>query len=132
MTFWCLQIDQKLNEICVRISALASKKRSSMKKIGRFYFDSLTLLFWFVLFLKARTEILTKILLVFLVDLKTQKCPFKINWPLERLKKTKRSRLRKLKVSLAMIHGLKMQILQSPEKMHNWLSIFPFYFFNSN
>ena len=30
----------------------------------------------------ARAEILTKISLVFLVDLKTPKNPFKINWPL--------------------------------------------------
>ena len=30
--FWCLQIDQKTNEIFVRISALASKKEVKSKK----------------------------------------------------------------------------------------------------
>ena len=32
---------------------------------GGFYFDSLTLLFWFDIFLEARTEILEKVLLFF-------------------------------------------------------------------
>ena len=32
MSFWCLQIDQKTNEIFVSISALAPKKRSNQKK----------------------------------------------------------------------------------------------------
>ena len=36
-----------------------------MPLIGGFYFDSLTLLFWFDLFLEARAEILEKILLAF-------------------------------------------------------------------
>ena len=40
------------------------------------------LIFWFNLFLEARAEILTKISLVFLVDLKTPKRHFEINWPL--------------------------------------------------
>ena len=31
MSFWCLQIDQKTNDIFVRISALASKKRFDQK-----------------------------------------------------------------------------------------------------
>ena len=31
MSFWCLQIDQKNNEIFVRISALTSKKMSNQK-----------------------------------------------------------------------------------------------------
>ena len=33
MSFWCLQIDQKTNKIFVRISALASKKRSNKKVV---------------------------------------------------------------------------------------------------
>ena len=55
--FECLQ---ETNEIFVRISALASKKRSNKK--GHFL-----PLFWFDLFLEAmaRTEILSKISLVF-------------------------------------------------------------------
>ena len=32
MSFWCLQIDQKTNEIFVRFSTLGSKKRSNQKK----------------------------------------------------------------------------------------------------
>ena len=36
-----------------------------MQLIGGFYFDSLTVLFWFDLFLEARAEILEKISLVF-------------------------------------------------------------------
>ena len=35
--FGCLQIDQKTNEIFVRISALASKKRSNPKTNGTLY-----------------------------------------------------------------------------------------------
>jgi hypothetical protein len=31
MSFWCLQIDQKINEIFVKISVLASKKKSNQK-----------------------------------------------------------------------------------------------------
>ena len=46
------------------------------------YIDSITLLFWFDLILEARVEILTKISLVFLVDLVTPKEHFEINWPL--------------------------------------------------
>ena len=38
--------------------------------------------FWFDLFLEARAEILTKILLVFLGDLKTPKAHFEIKLPL--------------------------------------------------
>ena len=30
-TFWCHRLNQKTNEICLRISALASKKRSDQK-----------------------------------------------------------------------------------------------------
>ena len=40
------------------------------------------LFFWFDLFLEARAEILEKILLFFLEDLKTPKEHFKIIWPL--------------------------------------------------
>ena len=64
MSFWCLQISQKTNEIFSRISALASKKRWNQKNKG-FYFDSLTLLFWFDLFLEPRAEILEKKMLGF-------------------------------------------------------------------
>ena len=35
MFFWCLQIDQKPNEIFLRISALASKQRSNQKSTLR-------------------------------------------------------------------------------------------------
>ena len=73
MSFWCHRLDQNTNEIFSRISALASKKISNQKNkdtlytylIGLFYFDSLTLLFWFGLFLEARAEILEKISLGF-------------------------------------------------------------------
>ena len=73
MSFWCHQIDQKTNEIFVRISALATKKRSNQKSSVRdsklnhpisgikspYFFDLTT-------FLKeARAEIFTKISLVF-------------------------------------------------------------------
>ena len=85
MSFWCLQISQKYNEIFVRISCLASKKRSNQKKWEHFiplsewfYFDSLTLLLWFDLFLESRAEILE----FFFKDLKTPKGHFEINWPL--------------------------------------------------
>ena len=51
-----------------------------MPLIGRFYFDSLTLLFWFDLFLEARAEILEKISLVF-GRFEDTKGHFEINWP---------------------------------------------------
>ena len=35
MSFWCLKIDQKNNEIFLRISALAYKKRLNQKKINK-------------------------------------------------------------------------------------------------
>ena len=50
---------KKTNKFFSRISALASKKRSNQKNkgtFGGFHFDSLTLLFWFDLFLEARAE----------------------------------------------------------------------------
>ena len=72
MSFWCHRLDQNTNKIFSKISALASKKMLNQKKWGHFihlirefYFDSVTLLFWFDLFLEARAEILEKILLVF-------------------------------------------------------------------
>ena len=37
MSFWCLQIFQKTNEIFPRISAIASKKRSNQKNKGTLY-----------------------------------------------------------------------------------------------
>ena len=37
MSFWSLQIDQKTNKFFVRISALASKKRSNQKNKGTLY-----------------------------------------------------------------------------------------------
>ena len=67
MSFWCLQISQKNNEIFVRISALAFKKRSDQKssqnEIIQLVVESA--LFLFDLFLEAKAEILTKSLLVF-------------------------------------------------------------------
>ena len=67
MSFWYLQIFQNTNETFSRISDPASKKGSNQKQIGHFipliewfYFDSLTLLFWFDLFLEARAEVLEK------------------------------------------------------------------------
>ena len=56
MSFWCLQIFQKTNEIFSRISSLASKKRSNQKMQWRILFYSLTPLFSFDLFLEARAE----------------------------------------------------------------------------
>jgi hypothetical protein len=65
--FWCHRLDQDTNKKFARISAPASKKRSKKKKkghfillIGGFYFDSLTLLFLFDLFLESRADILKK------------------------------------------------------------------------
>ena len=67
MSFWCLQISQKTNEIFVRISALVFKKRSDQKssqnEIIQLVVESA--LFLFDLFLEAKAEILTKSLLVF-------------------------------------------------------------------
>ena len=88
MSFWCLQIDRKTNEILVRTSALASKKRPNQKKLSTSYHQlddyilTLTLLFWFHLFLEARVEIPTKFLLVFWSIWKDSKGDFEINWPL--------------------------------------------------
>ena len=45
MSFWCLQIDQKTNEIFVRIFALAYKKRSNENKIRALYTTN-----WMILF----------------------------------------------------------------------------------
>ena len=81
MSFWCLQISQKTNKNFSRISALASKNRSNQKNKGTLYVPLiddivLTLLHYF---LEASAEILTKILLVFLVEMKTKKGHFEIN-----------------------------------------------------
>ena len=60
MSFWCLQIYQKSNEIFLRISALASKKRLNQKKSlsnqikKKVHFIALIRLFFlFDLFLEA-------------------------------------------------------------------------------
>ena len=62
-TFWCLQIDQKTSEIFIKIFALASKKTLNQK------------------YVKGEGKNLNKNFVGFLVDLKTPKCPFEINWP---------------------------------------------------
>jgi hypothetical protein len=80
MSFWCLQISQKINEIFSRISALASKKRSNQKNIpliGGFYFDSLMYTTFLIL---SRNP--GKNFVVFLGDLKTPNGNFEIKWPL--------------------------------------------------
>ena len=83
MSFWCLQIDQKTNKSLVRLSALASKKRSYKKTKGTLYPNWMTLfslsylLFWFDLFLEARVETLKKIV-VFLVYFEDTKRTFRI------------------------------------------------------
>ena len=70
-SFWCLQIDQNQNEMFIRISALASKKRLNKKKGTLYHYDfNLTPLSYF---LEARAEILTKISLVFLAIWRHQK-----------------------------------------------------------
>ena len=72
----------------LRISALASKKRSIQKKIRAlytrplirgFHFDSLTLVFLFDLVLEARAEIPKKNSVFFLVETMTPKGHIKIN-----------------------------------------------------
>ena len=55
MSFWSLQIDQKSNEIFIRISAINSKKRSN-QKIRALY----TTPFFIGTFFKARAEIMGK------------------------------------------------------------------------
>ena len=47
-----------------------------------FHFDSLTLLFWFDLFLEAKAEILEKKIVGFLEEVLIPKGYFEINWPL--------------------------------------------------
>ena len=64
MSFWCLQISQKNNEIVLWISALSSKKRSN-QKIRALYTNNCRILFWlsytwFDHFLESRAEILKK------------------------------------------------------------------------
>ena len=85
MSFWCLQISQKNNEIFVRISALASKKGPNQKnKDTLFFYLRIIWLrtFLFDLFLEARAEILTKISLFFWSIWRHQKDISKFNWPL--------------------------------------------------
>ena len=71
MSFWCKNFFQKKNEIFSRISALTSKMRSNQKNKGTLYQQledfilTLTLIFWFDLFLEARAEFLEKNSLVF-------------------------------------------------------------------
>ena len=77
--FWSqlktLYLVEKQNQenLVNKVGDPGSKKRSNQKnkgtlyiiQIGGFYFESLTLLFWFDLFLEARAEILEKISLLF-------------------------------------------------------------------
>ena len=51
-----------------------------MLLIGGFYFDSRTLLFWFDLFLEARSEILEKISLIFWEIWRHQKDIYQERW----------------------------------------------------
>ena len=46
MSSWCLQIDQKNNEIFARISALASNEKSNQKKLRALYTTNWMILFW--------------------------------------------------------------------------------------
>ena len=89
MFFWYHQIDQKTNEIFVKIHALASKKRSNQKNKSTLYHTNLIILFWlsYTTFLiwphfrgKGRNPY--KNFIVFLVDLVTPKGHFEINWSL--------------------------------------------------
>ena len=54
MSFWCLQISQKSNEFCLRISALAFKKRVNQKKIRMLYTTNVT--FWRIISKKHRAD----------------------------------------------------------------------------
>ena len=53
----CLQIDQKTNKSCVRISALASKKRPNKKSSVNHPLSGIKCPFLFDLFFEARAEI---------------------------------------------------------------------------
>ena len=64
----CTKYEQKH----FRISALASKKRSNQKKIRALYATNWGILFWKI----------TKYFCSFLVQMRTLKSPFEINWPL--------------------------------------------------
>ena len=79
MFFWCLQISKKPKEMFSRISALGSKMRSKQKvekkRVDAFIL-TLTMLFWFELFLKATAEILSKIPLFFLGQFEDTKTTF--------------------------------------------------------
>ena len=85
MHFGCLQIDQKTNEIFLRIFALASNKRSNQKSCVRESKQNppisgkVLLFFLFDLILKARSEILEKVFVNFLEEVLTPKGHFEIN-----------------------------------------------------
>ena len=84
MSFWCLQIDQKPMKFlfCKDLFPSLYKKRLNQKKNALYFvfnYLNIVLFFLFCLFLEARAEILTKILLLFLVDLKAPKGHFEIN-----------------------------------------------------
>ena len=85
MSFWCLQIYLKNNKIFVRISALASKKRTNRDTL----YHQLGVILWYNVplffdqpFLKAMAEILKQNPLGFLVYLKAPRSFFEIKWPL--------------------------------------------------
>ena len=52
MSFWCLQIDQKNNEIFVRISALASKKRLNKRYKGTIKMNNIVSIYFLFLNIK--------------------------------------------------------------------------------
>ena len=67
LLIWTLKIaSDTLSLKCINsIIGLDKGQKIRALLIGGFYFDSLTLIFWFDLFLEARAEILEKISLVF-------------------------------------------------------------------
>ena len=85
-SFWL----KKPTKFCLRISALASKKRSDQKikalyitNQGLFNITTYIIKFiWFEFFLEARAEILNFFFGGFLVQTMTPKKPFELNWPL--------------------------------------------------
>ena len=82
MSVSCLQIDQITNESFVRISALASKRRSNQKKsCNRVKIIELVLFFVSTLF-RGLGRNSYKDFVGFMVDLKTPKGYFEINRPL--------------------------------------------------
>ena len=61
------------------------KNKGTLYHFGRFYFDSLKLLFWFDLFLEKSG----KKFVGFLEDVLTPKGQFEINWPIARAQQWK-------------------------------------------